>query len=497
MKIACNFHTGIRKLLKDLKNVILIPMAIVEIWIPEAIIVLFLVLPLLRPFVKLLVPLDGLLWLPFIALLITIGIFPAYGFRPECLLTLVFAFVYSITYFLRPKDSFLDRGLPLTVCLIVALGIAAVPMFIFYPRVNQSAQTESFRIIKLSNQIKEYSVRVYGPVSPDKPLLFIIPPEIGSVNSVELICSELNVRGYSVVTYSAKSNVPFQISNNGWKRSNFPARLLRYWFISGRKANLASVNEKGKELESEQRAEIEFLLSRLPGILDSSPPVLLAAYGPGGSALAYLAGDNGFALHYSTVLGAVAIESRLWSSYLPESRVIVEVPDDNIRRYWIIVINWLNNFRPLRISRSGSLPGEGHSRGRVSADGVPVLYLLSGRALDFSNKPEARNPYQAVFDTLHSGSGPAALAVIQEAGPLDYQDYPVTHPLYSFLLPGQKGAGPNADPIGDTASIIGNYASFLLEDVSRETLKSGRFPRHPISGSLYIESKGLPGFRLQ
>jgi hypothetical protein len=117
------------------------------------------------------------------------------------------------------------------------------------------------------------------------------------------------------------------------------------------------------------------------------------------------------------------------------------------------------------------------------------LYLVSGRALDVF---EGQNPYQAVFDTLRSGSGPAALAAIEGAGPLDYQDYPLTHPIYSYLLPGQETARQiSEDPIGDTASIIGNFASILWGQA-----EIGALPRYAISGSLYTESKSIPGFRL-
>lgn len=477
-------------------------MAITEIWIPETVIVLFLALPLLRPFIKILTPLDGLGWLPFIAMIITIGIFPAYGFRPECLLILIYAFVYSVSNMVRPKDSFLDRGIPLSVCLFIALGLVAVPMFIFHPKVYEhSADLDSFKILTVSNRNTrpegtyhtQYYFRLYGSVQSDNPLIFIIPPDAGSAKSIELICAQLHTRGFTVLTYTSKNEAPFSIRKNDWKQSGAAAQLLRYWLVIGRKANIASVNAKGQELESEKREEIEFLLSRLPGVLGDEAPILLAAYGQAGSALAYLAGENGFESRYHNVLGAIAIESRLWSSYLPEQRAIPEPPvDDNlnygskIRRYWMIAAAWLNSKRPLRIVRSGPLPGDGRSD-----HGVPILYLLSGRSLN------TRNPYQAVFDTLRSDSGPVALAIIQEAGPLDFQDYPLTHPLYSFLMPGQKSANQPADPISDTTSIIGNFASYLMDNVSRETLKPNAIPRHPIHGSLYIESKGLPGFRLQ
>jgi hypothetical protein len=246
-------------------------------------------------------------------------------------------------------------------------------------------------------------------------------------------------------------------------------------------------------METERRKEIELLMSRLPALLNSGddglPPLLLAGYGAGGSALAYLAGESSFVSSYGSVRGVVAIEGRLWSSYLAEVRKVPTVPfTPGVRgvfvRFWANIVNRLSDLKPQRVARSGPLPGAG-----LSQPGLPVLYLVSGRALDI---PEGQMPYQAVFDTLRSGSGPTALAAIEGAGPLDYQDYPLTHPIYSYLLPGQENARQiSEDPIGDTASIISNFASILWEQA-----EIGALPRYAISGSLYAESKGLPGFRL-
>jgi hypothetical protein len=474
-------------------------MAITEIVIPEALIVLFLILPLFRHFIKILMPLDGLIWLPLIALVITVGIFPAYGFRLECLPILIFALVYSIFNLLHFKDAFRDRGPLLTVFTAILLIAVSIPMFAFSPRVHvKPEETETVKAVKISNRIagptgaynRDYSLLIYGAVQTDRPLIFLIPPEIGSAASVNLVCSELQKNNYTVVTYSRKDNIPFRIDRNGWLYSTFPARLLRDWLLFGKTDGFASVNKEGKILETERRAEIEFLLSRLPAFLDETgngrlPPFLLAGYGASGSALAYLAGESDFISHHHNILGVVAIESRLWSSYLPISRVIPETPVDGnvILRYWTLIVNYLSSIRPQGIIRSGPLPGEENSD-----NGLPVLYLLSGRALD---SPQKKKPYQAVFDALRSGSSPAALAVIQGAGPLDYQDYPVTHPLYSFLLPGQKGTQKSEDPIGDTAGIMSNFASLLLNR-SAATIPN----RHTINGSLYVESKGLPGFKL-
>jgi len=461
-------------------------MEMVEIWIPELMAVMFLALPLLRPFVKKLWPLEGLTWLPLVALGITIAIFPAYGFRPECAPMLAYALIYNIVHFAplvagmfaRSNDAFRDRGVVFTLCAFMLLSAATVPMFAFSSRVEVPAEREGVSAVRVN---RDYSLRIYGPVQPNRPLVFLVPPEWGSAASVDLICAELQNRRFTVVTYSSRTK-------NSW------SKLIPYWRVFKDATVFASVNEQGKTWEEQRRKEVDLLLPRLPSLLNNAvdgeaPPLLLAGYGAGGSALAYLAGDSNFISANANVRGVVAIESRLWSAYLPEIRAVPPIPTTPgaygiFLRYWANVVNRLNDLKPKRVVRTGPLPGAG-----LSEPGLPVLYLVSGRALDVS---EGQKPYQAVFDTLRAGSGPAAIAAVEGAGPLDYQDYPLTHPIYSYLLPGQENARKKSeDPIGDTAGIIGNFASILWEQAEIGTL-----PRQAISGSLYVESKGMPGFRL-
>jgi len=482
-------------------------MAIIEIWVPEAMIVLFLALPLFRPFVKILWPLDGLVWLPLIALGIAIGIFPAYGFRPECLPILIFALIYNFlnlsslisSIASRPSDSFRDRGPLSIVCAFILLSAAAIPLFAFPSRVYEKpeGETEFVKELKISNRIinnegmffRNYSLRIYGPVKKNRPLIVLVPPEVGSAASVDMVCTELYKKNFTVVTYSYEDKHLLR------KQSVFPVKLLKYWRIYRRAAFFASANEQGKALETERRKDIEFLLSQLPALLDDTgkgklPPLLLAGYNAGGSALAYLAGERDFISQYNNVLGIAAIECRLWSSYLPVPPVVpyVSLGGGTLLRQWASVESRFINLLPRRVNRNGPLPGAG-----ISFRGLPVLYLVSGKALD----SKKQKPYQAVFDSMRSGLGRVAIAAIQGAGPLDYQDFPFTYPMYSFFLPGLKDAQKSEDPIGDTASIIGNYASFLLEQMEdTEEMGVNVPPRYPISGSLYVESKGLPGFRL-
>ena len=489
-------------------------MAMSELWIPETLVCLFLVLPLLRPLFKALWPLDGLVWLPFIALVITVGIFPAYGFRPECLPILLFALFYNIASLgaifssirSQPSDAFRDRSIVVTILAFIMLGAAVFSMYTFSPRIDDypKTETEPRRALITSNSPgRDYCLQIYGHADrgqTGRPVIFLVPPEIGSSDSVKMVCSELMNKGYSVVTYSRKDfDFPF-VDENGKKHFSLLAKMPGYLYASLMGTRLTSANSRGKAMEAERQADIEFLLPfilmGLPGEPGNElPPILFVGYGAGGSALAYLNAKGEFP-NDGILLGIIAVESRLWSSYQTESPAASR--DSSARgftsRKLLDIVDRLMGLLSKTLKRTESLP---------SAN-LPVLYLVSGMALNYPllYYGNEKNPYQAIFDTLYSAPGPIAMAAIEDAGPLDYQDFPLTHPIYSFELPWLKDT---SNSISDTASIIGNFTALLIEQSSVQTEPENDDtlqpvmsipPRSPISGRLYVENKKMTWLKL-
>jgi len=484
-------------------------MAMSELWMPEALVCLFLVLPLFRPLVRSLWPLDGLVWLPLFALLITVGIFPAYGFRPECLPILLFALIYttaasgSIISSIRsqPSDAFRDRSIALTVLASILLSAAVFTMFAFSPRTGSypKTETEPAKLIKIPGIGKNYCLQIYGPIQTGlgqtvRPIIFLVPPEIGASASMKLVCSELENKGYTVVTYSRKDfDLPF-IDENGKKHLSLLAKMPGYLYTSIMGTRLVSANNRGKSMEAERQADIEYLLPRIYDLSggtgnDELPPILLVGYGAGGSALAYL-NDKGVFASNNNLLGIIAVESRLWSSYQAKSS---DVSGASSIRNLMDIVDRLPGFLPKTVKLTKSLP---------SAN-LPVLYLVSGNALKYPSLDygEGKNPYQAIFDAERLASGPIAIAIIEGSAPLDYQDFPLTHPVYSFSLSKLKDA---ANFISDTASIISNFGVLLLDQSLQAETEDDELQqpvmiipvRSPISSSLFVESRAMPWLKL-
>jgi hypothetical protein len=437
-----------------------------EIWFPETVIAVFLTLFLARPFIKALWNLDGLVWLPLLALGIASGIFPAYGFRPECIPLLIYLFALNMRNFpalvssaqSRPNDDFQDRGPFFTAFSFLFLGAVVFVMFAFSPRapVDLTRQEVQIRKIRDGTRKRDYILRIYDSAAEDgiRPLIFLVPPESGSVPAVDLVCSGLRDRGFTVITYARRGFDASPIDENGRKLPVSLGKFRAYWNILRTGTVLTNSNEQGKVLEKERQDDIEFLLPRVPALLEywQGLPLILVGYGAGGSALALLAENDGFMSQYDNIKGIVVIEGRLWSAWRSDPPDF-SAPPANAGRFRRWQAHTARRFSSLKTQQVTGL-------GRLPRPGFPALYLISGRAL-FS--PKSQGPYRAIFETMRGSPGPSALAALEGAGPLDYGDYPLTLPIYSFLLPGRKGVKKSKTPVDDTASLIANFSAMLLE----------------------------------
>jgi hypothetical protein len=434
-----------------------------DLWILESLVLLFLFLSLCRPLIKGLWPLEGLAWLPLLSLVITLGLYPAYGFRPE---TLPLAFFELLLIFFhlpdmgasltrRSGDAFRDRSPLFTVMALLLCAAAGFLALAFAPKTSEPPSGEVQTLaLRDEGRARDYFLRIYRPPARNQglPLLFVIPPEAGSAASIDHICAGLRSRGFTVITYSRRGfDVP-SLGEGGRKHYGSPARIYQQWSAFHGGFKFKTANDRGSSLEAARMEDIEFLLPQVilrrgAGAL----PLVMVGYGAGGAALVRLAdAPPGAAPWNGQVLGIAAVESGLWGLYLAEDK---SPPAASVEkeRFWERIPGWFAGLKPQRISGLGPVP----------RPGIPALYLVSDRVQE--DKPGG-DPYGALRGTLRDSSRPAALVSLAGAGPLDYTDHPQINPVYSALFPGRGKRELTAqDLINATSAIIGGFAALLAE----------------------------------
>jgi hypothetical protein len=460
-----------------------------EIRVPELISAVFLLFFLLRPLIKGLWALDGLVWLPFLGLFTIIGIFPAYGFRPECVPLLVFELAINILNIpalaagvsSRPNDDYRDRGLFFTVPALALLAVLAFTALYFSPALDPAPVAGGVRTVTIRDGVRgrEYYLRVYRPAEDDsaapvsapaagnaaagagsaapRPVIFLVPPLSGSVQAVDKVSAGLRDRGFVVISYSRRGFDAPALGEGCRKYFVSPLKYLTMWRISRSGAKTAAANSPGRELERGREEDISFLL---PFIGENRGPegdvlapeadlhsLFLAGFDAGGAALLHLAETPD---RCPGVRGIITVEGALWSAFRAEVRDTPAPEGSWFARALGAVKNRAAALRPLKIAGTGPVP----------RPVLPVLNLVSDRI-------QSREPgdprYAPLREMMENSLYPMALLSLEGAGPLDYTDYPATHPLYPFLFPGkEKRNFGAAEAIENTVTVISDFAVLVL-----------------------------------
>ena len=438
-----------------------------EIWIPLTLITLFLFLHIIRPYIKKLRAIDGLAWLPILALLSIMALIPAYGFRPETLPLLLYSAVLTVMVIFKQINgdikfrSFRKRKFIFVFFPLILLIAAAGTAFYFTPQKNLSLSTHGVHDLS----INDYEIRIYmdeNDSMPNKrPLLVLLPPAFGALAAMDETAGALRDRGFTVITCARNYGVnPME----GF-------RLIQA-FIFGNVS--AGANERGRALEEKRKEDAMFILSwirqnpRLNGganlfNIASRDAVFIGAYDAGGSALILL-GDSAFKAGTREgavpgrgsggikICGLVAIESPLWSLYQSEVNQIPDIPADSgwfqSVRYGIR--RWLLEIKQKKITGLANIP-------ELS---IPVLFLVS----DWSREQNfLSSRYEALLKCYASAQGQAFMISADGAGPLDYSDFPVLYPLVTTIFGGCLKSAWNAiESPGQSAAIITYFAESVL-----------------------------------
>jgi dienelactone hydrolase len=453
-----------------------------ELGILIVLIALFLFLALIRPLVKGLWDISGLSWLPLLALGMIVAIFPAYGFRPECIPLLLYVIIVNIIHIpvivsflgrLR-NDDFLERGVVFTFFAVLFLVFTSGIALYFLPyqdtELNGGAQVVTARD---RSRDAELFIRVYpsrDETAAARPVMLVIPPAVGSVTMVDRVCGALSERGFKVLTYSRRGLDSPAVGEDNRSYSLSIGEKFRLLRITALGAKIKRVNDLGRVLEAERVQDIRFLLSYIgqdagfrTRILGDPDSIFIAGYGAGGDALLSLSDSRNFAAANPRLKGIIAVESRLLS--VLEGEPERGPPPEGLGGFalaWTRVKDWFARFRVKKITRTGSLP----------RPKIPVLFLVSDRI----RAPRYRDTrYAPLLRTFHGAERLAILAAAPGAGPLDYSDSPGKYPVYKLFWPGNaKDAEKNVDPADRAASLITNFAVMALGEVRAAPLRQSR-----------------------
>jgi len=463
---------------------------------------------------------------PLLALGILAGIFPAYGFRPECIpllllaLFLVFANLLDMiaVFSSLHSDSYREQG------FVFSLTTAAVFAFtlwltVYYgPPLDMDLSTEGVKTVFLRGE--ELHVRIYGPVEPEtlesqdepeavspksqvsqvdlpgftgqavRPLLILLPPVAGSFTVTDEVCSALRGRGFTVLAFSRLNfDSPF-FDRNGMPIRLFAPGLFRLGRALTRGLSNTFANAAGRELEEGRKQDVVFILDELSRNKDlqdllegtDRDTVFLAGYGAGGAALTVLAGQGDFVSRYPQIRGIFSIEAPLLSSLESD-----ELPPDPpsagpITSFFRRAEEWVAGLAPKKITRIGPLP----------RPVLPVMFILSDRVIQ-----ERTGRYETVLWTLSISRNAALLAAVPGAGPFDYSGSPRYYPILSALFSGslsEEGTA-NRDWPDLTAALITNFSVLLLENETLAPEPGDPGPRTLIktalAGNIHLEQGGV------
>ena len=449
-----------------------------EIWISLFFVTLFLLLHILRPYIKIFRIIDGLAWLPLLSFIIILVIFPAYGFRPELIPLLIYsAILAGMNFPKKARDNIVFKSSRRTRSIfalppLVILAVVAAAAFYFTPLVDTALINEgvySFKIKPAGNfQVDaggdEYFIRIYTDENDTRPsrrpLLLVIPPALGSLRSVDIVCGELRDRGFTVLGYSRRGFDSPAIHLEERYGIN-PAEWFRRIraFSSGNVS--VNANNYGRALEEKRSGDLLFLLDWIQQnpLLDtgrklfdlaSRDAIFLAGYDAGGSAL-ILEGSS--FPEKPGIRGIIAIESYMWSLYRGEVPIIGTLPPD---ASWLSSVQrglnrWYMEMKPKSIMGLGQIP-------RLS---IPVLFLVSEKGGNHGSR------YEAIWQCYESIRAPAVVISLDGSSMLHYGDYPVKYPLITTLLRGRikPAYGTPYGPAG-TADIITGFAVSVLNSES-------------------------------
>jgi len=506
-------------------------------------------LSIIRPLVRGLWKLDGLVVCPLLAFGVILGIFPAYGFRPECIPLLLFALFLTLVnlsdlialFSGLHSDIYRDRGMGFIVVAGV-LFICTLWLTLYYaPTMDLELSVgEGIETLSIRDRDGELHVRIYGAAGDATETVEGTPPAAATETVGEIAA------GTPVGTVTGTA-----------------AEAL------GPLAGTVGEAAMGEVLITENVAQIRPLLIFLPpvaGSLTVTEGVCLALRDRGFTVLAY--SRPGFdspafdrdgqpmRLHFSGLFRLISASTRglkdtganakgreleegrrrdteLLLREIAQNRTLQDKlgpgrstvflagygaggaalafltgEDDFAERYpqvkGIITVE-----APLLGSLEGDIPLPPAPLPDDSADALFrqikdfFVQLLPKKITRIDTIPRPVLPalfivsdkviqdrssrYETVLRSLAASRNMALLAAVPGAGPFDYSDSPRYFPVLSVLFRGASYKKGRAAGPEITAALITNFAVLVLSGHPDESL----LETTPLRGDIYLETGGV------
>ncbi|MDR3301517.1 MAG: hypothetical protein LBT01_03190 [Spirochaetaceae bacterium] len=284
----------------------------------EILIAFFLFVPLTQVYIKSFYYIEGFAWLPPIALFCTVGLFPAYGFRPEAIPLLIFAFIYNISYFKTRKIKS-GRSYFYFSIMLIFIALTTFAAIYFLPLADTSAwvytQAHGERDSERNN---DYFIRVYNTkegtpgsnvLAEGMPLIIAIPPITGSTLIIDRVCEAIAARNVIVVSI-ARVNLDLPAHDVEGK-SVYPSfgtiknHAVMLWTALKNK-NWETVRDFFEQARAD---DIAFLLPLIEKKIDTND-IYLLVYNEAATAATAFARDEAFTSAHPALRGIIAVEAR-------------------------------------------------------------------------------------------------------------------------------------------------------------------------------------------
>jgi hypothetical protein len=430
-----------------------------ELAVFEALIGLFLLFAIVRPYIKAFRQTSGFVFFPPLALFCCAATIPAYGPRPECIPLFLFTLIYNIINFSaltsvisRLKSYYVrNHSVIASLFVMLLLGFSLGAAFKFLPENDAKINSDKTEItLRDETRGCDLSISVYN-LNGENGVIVLTPPLITAFVLIENMCVELSAKGYSVISFENVDKTSF-------------SKKLKLFRLAVSMTDNIKLNAEQRELVFEREKDIRFILGSiknndaLKNILINCDNIYLAGYGAGGAAAIALVGDDGFLELNPEIKAVTAIESIFLCDFTKRKP---EISDEKTTFNKIIAA-----FKkaPPRLEN-------------VVHPKLPILFIAG----DGAQAKKTKGRYIAVVQTMLEAELPFFFASVTGAHEIDFSTFSDEYPVAPIFLKSptsgggggeEYGAWPRDEVIKRSAEYIADFFRLVNEGADANILKN-------------------------